>query len=183
MEKLSDDMYLVSNESSVFQLEGDTFYQIDFRQQRNIYQENKFFIRKAKRADTLKISSQMRMPRSNIHQLRDGSLIIERVNTKHTGHYLCFAKNSRGFNYRKAFVKVNDIHLGDNFQGEGSLKPELLHNIFNSPRDVFNSFNQVPQANNPQPTPLISTPIIFIVTISLVSIVIIIFLMYFYKSI
>lgn len=41
------------------------------------------------------------------NQLDDGSLIINKINHKHVGYYLCLVNNSRGFNYKRIFVNLD----------------------------------------------------------------------------
>lgn len=87
------DWSLISNKTSPIYYNDETYYPLDLSKKINT--KLSFLLSKS-------------LNPNEYNQLDDGSLIINKINLKHVGYYLCLVNNSRGFNYKRMFVNLSN---------------------------------------------------------------------------
>ena len=169
------------NKTQTVSLNGVTYFQLELAKEVNrpVQLNSKF---------SLFLSKSLNARVNNLVQLEDGSFLIKKFNSTNIGSYLCVANNSRGFNYRRVCLS----------QSSGNEIPaQPVANIANEIRyDILINSNQGSAATSQlnfkspkstdfinKPEHLLSTPVIIIISVSTVSVVLIVFLVCFYKHI
>lgn len=127
---------------------------------------------------SLYLSNSLNANSNKMIQLQDGSMLIKKSNSKHIGSYVCMVNNSRGFNYRHVYLNV--VPLTVQLSNNEILNGKIQYGIFNR-NQATNQPNFKSIKSHDHADHLLSTPIIIIITISIVSFVLIVLLVCFYK--
>ena len=161
----------VINKSSIIYVNGIKYQQLDLDKESNMpVQLNTKY--------SFYLSKSLNTNQNEMVQLEDGSMLIKKFNSKNIGSYLCMVNNSRGFNYRH--VNLNVAQITAQLNNRETLSNEIHYDIFN-PNQATNQLNFKSLKTPDHADQLISTPIIIIISISTVSLILIVFLVCFYK--
>jgi len=156
------------NRSSSIYINGIKYYQLDLKME-----TNRPVLLNAKYS--LYLSKSLNENLNEIVQLQDGSMLIKKFSSKNIGSYACMVNNSRGFNYRHVYLNV--APLTAQLNNKEILNSEIHYDILNHKQAT----NQLNFKSHDHADQLLTTPIIIIISISTVSVILIVFLVCFYK--